>query len=140
MAPKAALRPFQIRALCSGEVAASITFGWNALAISTMSPSSRLTSSGEALDLDDQQRLDVERVAGLGVGLADGDRRLVHELDGDGDDARRDDGGDALPRGLLVVKPSMIGRALSAFGRMRSVASVMMPNWPSEPTMSARKS
>ena len=49
-----------------------------------------------AFDLDDEQRFDVERIAGLGVGLADGDRRPVHELDGHGNDARADDGGDAL--------------------------------------------
>ena len=34
-----------------------------------------------ALDLDDQHRLDVERVAGMGEILADLDRRAVHELD-----------------------------------------------------------
>ena len=41
-----------------------------------------------ALDLDDQQRLDVERVAGMGERLAHLDRRPVHVLDRDRDDAR----------------------------------------------------
>ncbi len=49
-----------------------------------------------ALDLDDEQRLDVERVAGFGIGLDDRDRRPVHIFDGDGDDPRADDGGNAL--------------------------------------------
>ena len=40
-----------------------------------------------ALDLDDEQRLDVERIAGVGEGLADLDRRPVHVLDRDRDDA-----------------------------------------------------
>ena len=42
-----------------------------------------------ALDLDDQQRLDVERIAGMGEGLADLDRRPVHVFDRDRDDAAR---------------------------------------------------
>ena len=104
MAPNAALRPFQMRALCSAEVLASIDL--------------RIVRAGdlddvaqqagdlvlEALDLDDQQRLDVERIAGLGVGLAHGDGRLVHVLDGDGDDARADDGGDALAGRLARIE------------------------------------
>ncbi len=48
-----------------------------------------------ALDLDDQERLDIQRIAGLGEGLADFDGRLVHEFDGDGDDAGADDLGHA---------------------------------------------
>jgi hypothetical protein len=37
-------------------------------------------------------------------GLADVDRRPVHEFDGDGDDAGADDGGDALAGGLAGVE------------------------------------
>jgi hypothetical protein len=48
-----------------------------------------------ALDLDDQQRLDIHRISGMGERLADVDRLLVHELDGDRDDALADDVGDA---------------------------------------------
>ena len=44
------------------------------------------------------------------------------------------------PAASVEAKPSIIGRAPSAARRMRTVASVMMPNWPSEPTMSARRS
>ncbi len=41
-------------------------------------------------------RLDIERIAGLGEGLADVDRLAVHVLDGDRDDAGADDVGDRL--------------------------------------------
>ena len=68
-----------------------------------------------ALDLDDQQRLDIEGVAGIGEVLADMDRGPVHELDRHGDDARSDDRGHAGARRLAgSEKPSSIGRAPSA--------------------------
>ena len=70
MAPNAALRPFQMRALCSAEVLASMTLGSKARAISTMSRRRPRDFVLEAFDLDDEQRFDVERIAGLGVGLA----------------------------------------------------------------------
>ena len=51
-----------------------------------------------ALDLDDQHRLDIERVAGLGEGLADLDGRAVHVFQRHRDDAGADDRGDARAR------------------------------------------
>ena len=53
-----------------------------------------------ALDLDDQHRLDIERIAGVGEILADVDRRLVHVLHRHRNDAGADDRGDALARVL----------------------------------------
>ncbi len=47
---------------------------------------------GRALDLNDQQSLDVERIAGLGESLAHLDGGLVHELDGNRNDTGRNDG------------------------------------------------
>ncbi len=44
------------------------------------------------------------------------------------------------PACSLEPKPSSIGRAPSAALTMRTVASVMMPNWPSEPTIKASQS
>ena len=38
------------------------------------------------------------------------------------------------PAASLVGKPKSTGRASSGIGRMRNVASVTMPSWPSEPT------
>ena len=87
-----------------------------------------------ALDLDDQQRLDIERIAGMGERLADLDGRLVHELHGDGHDAGADDGGDARrPPARCESKPNSTGRAPSAARRMRTVASVTTPSCPSDP-------
>ena len=50
------------------------------------------------LHLDDEQRLHVERVAGMGEGLADLDRRPVHVFDRNRDDPRADDRRDARAR------------------------------------------
>jgi hypothetical protein len=86
-----------------------------------------------ALDLDDQQRLDIHRIAGMGEGLADVDRRLVHEFDGDRNDAVADDVGDAGPGTSEESKPNSTGRAPSGLAISRTVASVTMPSWPSEP-------
>ena len=44
------------------------------------------------------------------------------------------------PAASLESKPSSIGRAPSGARRMRTVASVTMPNCPSEPTMSPIRS
>ena len=142
MAPNAALRPFQIAALCSAEAARPRRpSGSKLLAISTMSREQAGDLLLGAFDLDDQQRLDVERIAGLGEGLADLDRRLVHVLDGDGNDARGDDGGDAAARPPRSnrSRASSDARPRPRAGCAR-VASVTMPNWPSEPTMRARRS
>ena len=56
------------------------------------------------LDLDDQQRLDVG-IARPGEGLAGADAGAVHEFNGDGQDARLDDVGDAGACDLVAVKP-----------------------------------
>ena len=50
---------------------------------------------GAAFDLDDQHGLGVERVAGMGEGLAGVDRGAVHEFQRHRDDAGGDDGIDA---------------------------------------------
>ncbi len=44
------------------------------------------------------------------------------------------------PAASLDPKPSSIGRAPSAERRMRTVASVTMPSWPSEPMTSPIRS
>ena len=48
-----------------------------------------------AVEFDDQQRLDVERIAGMDELLDRVDRRPVHHLHAAGDDAGADDGRDA---------------------------------------------
>ncbi len=115
MAPNADLRPFQMAALCSALWLTRTTDGLNGLRDLDDAPEQRRDLVRRALDLDDQQRFDVERIAGLGEGLADMDRGLVHELDGDRNDAGGDDRRDrAGPRPRSVAKPSSIGRAPSA--------------------------
>jgi hypothetical protein len=44
------------------------------------------------------------------------------------------------PACSLVGKPNSTGRAPSAERRMRTVASVTMPSWPSEPTIRPSRS
>ena len=51
-----------------------------------------------AVELADQQALDVERVAGVAEVLGGVDRRPVHHLEAARDDAVRDDRGDAVAR------------------------------------------
>ena len=84
-----------------------------------------------ALDLDDQQRLDVERIAGMGEGLADLDRRAVHVLDRDRDDAGADDRGDAGAGGLgggeaHQHRPRALGGAQDAHGRLGDDAELAL--------------
>ena len=94
-----------------------------------------------AFDLDNQQRFDIERIAGMGEGLADFDGRLVHEFDGDGDQAGADDVGNAGAGVFLhVAKPNSTGRAPSGLAINRTVASVTMPSWPSDPQTRPRRS
>ena len=94
----------------------------------------RLHFGFRTFDLDDQHRLDVERIAGMGEAFADFDRELVHIFHRDGDEAGADDRGDALAR-VLGRSRSRTGRAarLPPRGSRRTVASVTMPSWPSEP-------
>jgi hypothetical protein len=67
-----------------------------------------------AIDLDDQQRLDVERIAGMHEFLDRMDRRLVHHLHAAGDDARADDPADAFPASSEEPKPTSTARAIPA--------------------------
>ena len=53
-----------------------------------------------AVDLDDQQRLDIERIAGMDEFLDRVDRWLVHHLHAGGNDAPGNDAAHALP-GIL---------------------------------------
>ena len=131
MAPNAALRPFQMAALCSALWLMRIALGANGLAISVMTDEQVGDLLVRPLHLDDQHRLDLERVAGLGEGLADVDRRPVHELDGDGDDAGADDGGNALAGGLAGVEAEQhgtcaFGRAQDAHGRLGGDAELAL--------------
>ena len=57
-----------------------------------------------AVELDDQQRLDVERIAGVDEFLDRMDRRPVHHLHAAGDDAGADDARDAFAAVLGFVK------------------------------------
>ena len=84
-----------------------------------------------ALDLDDQHRLDVEGIAGLGEGLADLDRLAVHVLHGDRDDAGGDDRGDALAGASRPVEadqhgPRALGGAQDAHGRLGDDAELAL--------------
>ena len=133
MAPNADLRPFQIVALSSGLCADARGDRIVRLGDLDDPREQRVDLVLRSFDLDDQQRLDVHRVSGLGERLADLDRRLVHEFDGDRDDAAAMIADTQAPAASLEAKPSSIGRAPSAARRMRTVASVTMPNWPSEP-------
>ena len=61
-----------------------------------------------AIEFDDQQRLDVERIAGMDKGLGGVDRRLVHHLHAARDDAGGDDARRRIPRRpRLARKPSI---------------------------------
>ena len=81
MAPKADFRPFQIAALSASDCETRMVDGLEVLG-DRGDPLDQVGDLGlRALDLDDQQRLDVERIAGMGEGLADLDRRPVHVFD-----------------------------------------------------------
>ena len=94
-----------------------------------------------AVELDDQQRLDVERIAGMDELLDRVDRRLVHHLHAARNDAGPDDPGDAIA-GLLrrSRSPTSTARAHSGLRRMRTVTSVTTPSSPSEPVMTPSRS
>ena len=83
------------------------------------------------LDLDDEQGLDVERIARAGERLAHFDRRPVHVFDRHGNAAMIAD--TQLPAASGERKPIIIGRAPSGDGTSFTVASVMTPSWPSDP-------
>ena len=94
-----------------------------------------------AVELDDQQRLDVERIAGMHEFLGGMDRGLVHHLHAAGDDAGADDARRRNRRRPPTrVKPTSTARAVSGFFRMRTVTSVTTPSSPSEPVMMPSRS
>ena len=68
-----------------------------------------------SLDLDDQHRLDVERIACMGEGLADLDRRAVHIFKRHRNDAGGDDRRDAGARIVHALEAEQ--RRARAFGR-----------------------
>ena len=94
-----------------------------------------------AVELDDQQRLDVERIAGMDELLDRMDRRPVHHLHAARNDAGADDAGDAFAGilGRRESRPAPRAR-VSGFFRMRTVTSVTTPSSPSEPVMSPSRS
>ena len=66
------------------------------------------------VELDDQQRLDIERIAGMDESLGGVDRRPVHHLHAAGNDAGADDGGDAIAgRSRSMGKPISSARAVA---------------------------
>ncbi len=88
-----------------------------------------------AVELDDQQRLDIERIAGMDEFLDRVDRRPVHHLHAAGNDAGADDRRTQSPASSDDGKPTSTARCVSAFFRMRTVTSVTTPSRPSEPVM-----
>ena len=116
MAPKAALRPFQIerglllalapahhgRVEVQGDLADPLEKGVDLVL--------------RPLHLDNEERLDVERIAGLDEMLADMDGGAVHELDRHGNDAGGDDTSDARSRRLIGIKAEQHGAR--AFGSL----------------------
>jgi hypothetical protein len=104
VAPKADLRPFQISAASVADWLSLIVLTPCLRAISMMRSQHGVHLGVGAFDLDDQQRLDIHGITGLGEGLADLDGGLVHEFDGDRDDARADDVGDAGAGGNRAFK------------------------------------
>jgi hypothetical protein len=61
------------------------------------------------IELDDQQRLDIERIAGMDEIFGRVDRRAVHHLHAAGNDAGADDVGDALAALLAGRKADQQG-------------------------------
>ena len=62
------------------------------------------TSIAGTIEFDDQQRLDVERIAGMDKGFGGVDRGLVHHFHAAGDDAGADDARDAFAGSLDLRK------------------------------------
>ena len=57
-----------------------------------------------AVEFDDQQRLGIERIAGVNESLRRLDREPVHDLHAAGNDAGADDRGDAIARAFDAGK------------------------------------
>ena len=93
-----------------------------------------------AVELDDQQRLDVERIAGMDELLHRVDRRPIHHLHAARDDTGSDDFATQSPASSEAEKPISAARAHSGLRRMRTVTSVTTPSNPSEPVMTPSRS
>ena len=74
-APNAPLRPFQMARLSSADWDTRMLIGSNGRQSALMRASRAVLLGDAAFDLNDQQRLGVQRVAGVGEGLAGVDRR-----------------------------------------------------------------
>ena len=86
---------------------------------------------GAAFDLDDQHRLGVERIAGMGERLAGMDRGPVHEFQRHGDDAGGDDRIDTGAGDLVRAEAQRAWRGrLPGERRMRTVTSVTTRELP----------
>ena len=116
MAPNAFLRPFQILALSSALWLRRTVSGVKSWAISPTLVEKRVDLVLGPLHLDDEERLDVKRIARGDEMLAHVNRGPVHELERDGNDAGGDDGGDAGPRRLIGAEAEQHGAR--AFGRL----------------------
>jgi hypothetical protein len=68
-----------------------------------------------AVEFHDQQRLDIERIAGVDKILGRVDRRAVHHLHAAGDNAGADDVGDTLAALLAGRKPDQQRARVSGF-------------------------
>ena len=95
---------------------------------------------GGPVELDDQERLDVERIARVDEYLRGMNRGAVHHFHASGDDAGADDLGDALAR-LFRGRESDQHRARGLRPlEDATVTSVTTPSKPSEPVITPRRS
>ena len=137
MAPSAILRPFQRRSRSARSVAERTSVAPDSGQIGHDLFAGATDVVGKAIDLDQEHRAGVHRVAGV-IGRLDGlDGEVVHHLqrgrhDAGGDDARR-----GVGRRLDVGKWRSRTSVASGVGVSRTIALVTMPSVPSEPTTAA---
>ena len=112
-AGNAALRPAQNSSRSSSEFDTLQLDARQSLAISVDPLDQVIDLGGRPIELDDQQRLDVERIAGVDELLGGVDRGLVHHLHAAGDDAGADDARDAFAGILGARKADQHARARS---------------------------
>ncbi len=93
---------------------------------------------GVAVHLDQEERRHLAGKADGGVVLDAVDRRLVHDLEGRGDDPGGDDLGDRLAGGADVPEIGEEGPLVLRRVIRRTVTSVMIPRVPSLPTSRSR--
>ena len=140
-AGNAALRPAQNSSRCSSECR-NLAGDGAAFFRDRLDTLDQMIDFGAgAVDLDDQQRLDVERIAGMDEFLDRVDRGPVHHLHAAGNDAGADDRGHA-GAGVFRGREADQHGALRfrRFLRMRTVTSVTTPSRPSEPVMMPSRS